>query len=259
MQLGPSGSPRPDVYTLDKSYSRPMATAYECKISRSDLRSDTTSGKWEKYLAFAGAVIFAVPEGLCTPADIPAGCGLMVRKAAVWRHIRKATRTPVALPMDACMKLLIDGVSRSVERHLAQPRKVELWRDNENVRKKFGEAVGRAARNIVAAQTEAADLQRVRSEGWARVDKEVAAHKAYLLTQIKQEMAVFEQAKRDLIQWLGLGDDVSSFSVRRRLEELRRDCDADARVIAAEHRLHSAKRSLESALHAIAPRQEAAA
>jgi len=57
MQLGPSGSARPDVFTLDKVYSRPAPTAYECKISRADLRADTTSGKWQKYLQFAGAVI----------------------------------------------------------------------------------------------------------------------------------------------------------------------------------------------------------
>lgn len=259
MQLGPSGSPRPDVYTLEKSYSRPMPTAYECKISRSDLRSDTTSGKWQKYLAFAGAVIFAVPEGLCTPADIPAGCGLIVRKAAVWRHVRKATRTPVSLPMDACMKLLIDGVNRSVERHMPAPRKIETWREHETVRRKFGEAVSRAARDIVAAQTRATDLQRMRSEGCARVDKEVAAHKAYLLSQVKQEMATFEAAKRDLIQWLGLSDDASSFAVRRKIEEMHRICDADVRVIKAEDRLRHARQALESALRTIAPPQDQAA
>ena len=40
MQLGPRGSPRPDVYTIYKSYVRPQPTAYEVKISREDFRSD---------------------------------------------------------------------------------------------------------------------------------------------------------------------------------------------------------------------------
>jgi hypothetical protein len=109
MQLGPSGSPRPDVYLLRKSYSKPLPMAFECKISRSDLRSDTTSGKWQSYLKFASGVVFAVPDGLATVADIPAGCGLIVRKAKEWRYARRPTLTRVTVPFDACMKLLIDG------------------------------------------------------------------------------------------------------------------------------------------------------
>ena len=44
MQLGPSGSPRPDVFTAPKSYSGFKPIAYECKVSVSDFRSDITSG-----------------------------------------------------------------------------------------------------------------------------------------------------------------------------------------------------------------------
>ena len=42
MQLGPSGSARPDVYTLMKSYTQPNPTTYEVKISviRFSLRCD---------------------------------------------------------------------------------------------------------------------------------------------------------------------------------------------------------------------------
>ncbi len=258
MQLGPSGSPRPDVYTLERSYSRPMPTAYEIKISRSDLRSDTTSGKWQKYLAFAGAVIFAVPEGLCTPADIPAGCGLIVRKNMVWRNVRKATRQAVTLPMDACMKLLIDGVNRSVQQRDPKPRILELWKEHEVVRKKFGEAVAKAARDIAAAQTQATNLNAIRSEGWARVDREVAAHKKYLLSRAKGEMAQFEAAKRDLIEWLGLDDSASALAVNRSINELRTACDVDARVERAERQLDQARRSLSHALDTITPKDVAA-
>lgn len=44
LQLGPSGSPRPDVYRMSKSFVRPCPIAYECKISRENFRSDVTSG-----------------------------------------------------------------------------------------------------------------------------------------------------------------------------------------------------------------------
>ena len=258
MQLGPSGSPRPDVYTLERCYSRPAPTAYEVKISRSDLRSDTTSGKWQKYLQYAGAVVFAVPEGLCTPADIPVGCGLIVRKAATWRHIRKATRTAASLPMDACMKLLMDGVSRTVERRLPMPRTIELWSEHEAIRRKFGQAVALAARDLTAAQVQAVDMHRLRAEGWARVDKDVAAHKEYLMSAARQEVAQFEEAKRDLIAWLGLPEGSSGLAIRRAIGALQTACNVDVRVRAADDKLSRARSYLETALNSL-PKPEAAA
>src|SRR6266571_2431143 len=71
MQLGPAGSPRPDVYCIDKSFVSPFPTAYECKVSVPDFRSDVTSGKWSSYLKFAYRVFFAVPAGLVSKADVP--------------------------------------------------------------------------------------------------------------------------------------------------------------------------------------------
>lgn len=251
MQLGPSGSPRPDVYTLEKSYSRPLPTAYECKISRSDLRSDTTSGKWQKYLDFAGAVIFAVPDGLCTVSDIPPSCGLIVRKAAVWRLARKATRNPSALGMDACMKLLIDGVNRTVGQRVPQPRRADLWKDHEAVRRKFGEAVARAARDLAQAESATIDAkERYRTEA-ARVDAEIAVRRTALLESAKRDAAEFERAKRELCEWLGIDHDPATFTVRQRIAELKRTCNADARVERAEAVLSQARSSLEHALRSL--------
>jgi hypothetical protein len=244
MQLGPSGSPRPDVYTLERSYSKPLPTAYECKISRSDLRSDTTSGKWQKYLQYAGAVIFAVPEGLCAPAEIPTGCGLIVRKAQTWRHVRKATRDHVSLPMDACMKLLIDGVGRTIGAQVPQPRRLELWSEHKAVRKKFGEAVALAARDIAAAQETAATAKSTRDEAWKRLDREVAAKREYLISQAQRDAAEFEVVKRELLEWLDIKDVGSAFGVRRHIAKLRSECDADARVERAERALSNALQSL---------------
>lgn len=251
MQLGPSGSPRPDVYTLERSYSRPLPTAYEIKISRSDLRSDTTSGKWQKYLAYAGAVIFAVPDGLCAPADIPSGCGLMVRKGQTWRHVRKATRNTCALPMDACMKLLIDGVGRTVGPRVPQPRSVSLWEEHAAVRKKFGEAVARAARDLAGAQKDITSFNELRAEGYARVDREVSAHKRYAMEQARKEIAEFEAIKRELIEWLEMDVDATSWAVRRKIAAVRSECEVDTRVEQATQHLCAARRALEQALRQI--------
>lgn len=253
MQLGPSGSPRPDVYTLERSYSKPMPTAYECKISRSDLRSDTTSGKWQKYLAYAGAVIFAVPDGLCTPADIPNGCGLIVRKGQAWRHLRKATRQPVTLPMDACMKLLIDGVGRVVGPAQPQLRRVELWKESEAVRKKFGSAVAKAARDLAGVEREVRDMSERRAEGYQQVEREVAARRQYLMEQVRKEQTEFEQAKRDILEWLEIDGDVSAYAIRRRIAELKADCSADERVKRVESAMLRAMRSVRDAVQTLEP------
>ena len=53
IQLGPSGSPRPDVYAFFKSYVDPRPMAYECKVSLSDFRADVTAGKWQSYRKFS--------------------------------------------------------------------------------------------------------------------------------------------------------------------------------------------------------------
>lgn len=258
MQLGPSGSARPDVYTIEKSYSRPMPTAYECKISRSDLRSDTTSGKWQKYLQFAGAVIFAVPDGLCSPAEIPTGCGLIVRKDAVWRNVRKATRSAVALPMDACMKLLIDGVARCHEAREPRPRRVELWKEHEAVRKKFGAAVAACARDLVAAQSRLESARADANSEWDRMRGAVELEKARLINGAKKELETWASLRADVLNWLGMADDASAWAVEQRIRYLKTQCDADSRVERAESDLSRARHALQTAVNHLTPRDVAA-
>lgn len=252
MQLGPSGSPRPDVYTLQKSYSKPQPSAFEIKISRSDLRSDTTSGKWQTYLRFAGAVTFAVPDGLCTAADIPESCGLIVRKAAVWRYVRKPTRQAVILPSDAYMKLLIDGVSRvSVRSPLPGPRTAVIWKDNEIVRKKFGDAVARAARDLVGVERSISSLQADFSRQQEEARRKVAAYKDDAMGRAKQAVAEYEVIKREILEWLDLGEDAGLRTVRGRIATLKANCDADSRVRVADQNLGCARSALQNALHAL--------
>lgn len=258
MQLGPSGSPRPDVYTLDRSYSKPRPTAFECKVSRSDLRSDTTSGKWQSYLKYAGSVTFAVPDGLCTAADIPASCGLIVRKKEVWRYVRKATIQPVALPMDACMKLLIDGVSRVSERREPKPRTIALWEENAAVRKKFGAAVAACARDLVAAEQRLADSRSAANSEWDRMRRDVENTKARLIATAKQELETWAAIRTDVLTWLGLPENTSTWAVEQKLRQMRAQCDADARVERAEAEMSRARHSVQAALNALTPASAAA-
>ena len=126
MQLGPVGSPRPDVYTLNKSFAHVRGLAYECKISRADFRSDVTSGKWQNYYLFACGVIFVAPSGLLKREDIPVGCGLMTYNVSDGRWA--TLKAPMLREMPECgtdfwMKLLMDGVEREhrQKRRVRQP------------------------------------------------------------------------------------------------------------------------------------------
>lgn len=253
MQLGPSGSPRPDVYTLQKSYSRPAPAAFEVKISRSDLRSDTTSGKWQKYLQFASSVTFAVPDGLCTVADVPDGCGLIVRKEQVWRYARRPTIQRVEPPFSACMKLLIDGVSRTYRPAKPQPRAIDTWRVHDGVRQKFGEAVALAARDLLAARTAAESVNAVAEYERERLREANEAYKARLRQQAESEAGEWIAIREELCEWLGIKGATSTWAVRRRLTELRDAVDADARVVASNKRVEIAQRALEHALSTLTP------
>lgn len=137
VQLGPSGSPRPDVYTIARSFAHPNPRAYEVKVSRADFLADVTAGKWRAYLSFADSVVFAAPAGLVQPADVPPLAGLMVRGDSGWRALRRAVPGVVTIPESALLKLLIDGVEREGCRHRAKTY-AEAQRGIDRFCKKFG-------------------------------------------------------------------------------------------------------------------------
>lgn len=154
MQMGPSGSPRPDVYTMRKSFVRFAPVAYECKVSVSDFRSDITKGKWQSYLKFAGAVVFAVPAGLIKKEDVPAGCGLIVRYDTGWRTVKGPTMQRLeTLSHEAWVKLMIDGIDREVKRNRAiVPRELNKWQATQAIRKRHGDVIGSLLSNLSAAE-----------------------------------------------------------------------------------------------------------
>lgn len=152
MQIGPAGSHRPDVFTMEKSYSRPLPTVYECKISVSDFRADITSGKWQKYLDFAGSVTFAVPSGLVTRADIPNGCGFMTRGEDGWCTVKRATRQVSKFSVNNLLKLFIDGYGRELGQ-MEMTRKANWQAHAElKLRRKFGDEIGNVIRDLNQAR-----------------------------------------------------------------------------------------------------------
>lgn len=162
MQLGPSGTVRPDVYTMEPTYTRMTFEAFECKVSVADIRSDVTSGKWQAYLKFANAVTFATPLGLVNKADVPTTCGLICRSpSGQWRYLKRPTHQVLrVLPWQAWIKLLLDGVERT-----GYSRRQDHFNEylaRQKLGKKFGDEV---AKNL-------ADLQGLP----ARLEYEVQCH-----------------------------------------------------------------------------------
>lgn len=212
MQLGPSGSPRPDVYTLPKSFSKFTPLAYECKISVSDFRRDVTSGKWQSYLKFAAGVIFAVPAGLIKKEDVPPGCGLIVRHDEIWRTVKGPTLKHVdTLPRDTWIKLMIDGLTR--QQRDPQPRELNKYRAALEIGKKYGERVGVALRNRDDAETYL-EMERTNAQRTAEELREQERQRTAIARQhVERELGQVRAAKSELAKALGVSEDANMYLI----------------------------------------------
>ena len=231
MQMGPSGSARPDVYTMEKSYTNPKPTSYEIKVTRSDFLADVTAGKWQKYLQFSGSVIFAVPKDLIKRSEVPDGCGLMTRSASGWRSVRRAHVGTARPAFEAMMKLVIDGVDRTHARKEPRPRDANAWTAAKSVRRDHGEVIARIVQNTLWAES---DLKRIeeRSKGiqaeTTRILREAEAEARTLKDDArKQALADLEQLRISAVTALGLPEDADwvsiKFAHRNRLLSLTRE------------------------------------
>jgi len=199
--VGRSGSIRPDVLTIEKSYTKPNPAAYEIKVSLADFRSDTTSGKWMGYLNYAWSVTFVVPRGLVKKSDIPDKCGLVTYNEDLdtFVTIKKPTVDPRQLDSEMLLKLLIEGSGRETEPGAFKVREARQYYLDEKIRKKFGKNIGE---KIALVQTGYKDCR-----------------KQYL--KMKKEAGEFFGV--DVDRWCFWND--CSFS----LERMKESCSEDAR------------------------------
>jgi hypothetical protein len=215
MQMGPSGSPRPDVYIMQKSYSRFCPMAYEVKVSVADFRSDVTSGKWQSYLQYASGVVFAVPLGLINKDDLPKGCGLIVRGEG-WRHVKKPILQPIStLPHDAWMKLMIDGINRVDPAARLAIR--HEYASAEKMRKRFGEDI--------ASLLSKRELAKYRiEESIKQLDRErqrIEEQKLRLRLDAIQRDADVSEKFIELVKAFGLPEDASIWDLQMAMREVR--------------------------------------
>lgn len=250
MQLGPSGSPRPDVYTINKSYSRFCPIAYECKVSVADFRSDITKGKWQSYLKYASGVIFAVPKGLITKDDLPKGCGLIVRSENCWRMVKGPTMATLTdLPRDFWMKLVIDGTSRSLREYSSN--QLDRKRVHDTVAKKYGEALA-----ILLSDHDRAEMQLKSKIDHLKTQMD-EVDQINAMQRLKDECEQLKSLKADLCQLLDLPAKAQIRTVIYKTRELLDALHKEEHIKKLRQSITSATRNIESQLQqlrdAVAP------
>lgn len=245
MQLGPSGSPRPDVFTMYKSYTKPKPMVYEIKVSVSDFRSDITSGKWQSYMKFASGIYFAVPAGLITKADVPTGCGLIVRGDESWRVLKAPTLQAVKPDFYAMHKLLIDGVNR-----LVPEQRREHWRgwiNSKEADKALGKDVAAAVRDLKRARDQAADLQAMVDNELSRARSVAEDIRKRAREQADRFIREGNESMAELYEFLGLPPGAGRYAVDNRIRDLKRQLDANEMVKAARRAIEVMENSIDKA------------
>ena len=162
--VGKVHSVRPDVLTIEKSYSSPNPISYEIKVSVSDFRSDVTKAKWKAYLDFSYGVVFAVPKGLVTKADIPNGCGLMTFNGEFWNTVKRPTLHPSKLNDELLLKLLISGSQRETQKSIIKNRDFDQHAHHEALRQKFGKDFRSKISMLESYPEKKKELRRLKNE-----------------------------------------------------------------------------------------------
>lgn len=247
MQLGSSGSPRPDVYSIPKSYANFRPLAYECKVSLSDFRSDITTGKWQSYLKFASGVIFAVPKGLVSKEDIPKGCGLIVRSDNGWRMVKGPTLTVIKndLPADFWIKLVIDGVDRSLRNE--RQRIVDHRKVNDVIAKKFGEELAILLSDVDRAENHLKIKKKHIEDRIGDLDLIKAAERS------KNELEDLKSIRAELCKVLDIPDSSNSWTIERLLKEKIKNLNKDNLVQSMRSAVNTTFTSLERQLNELKP------
>jgi hypothetical protein len=250
MQLGPSGSPRPDVYAVPCSFARFQPIAYECKISVSDFRRDVTAGKWTSYLRYAAGVIFAAPAGLIRKEDIPQGCGLMLRGDAGWRTVKGPTLKNVDnLPRDAWIKLLIDGISRIVNSTHDQMRAqlANEWKVEARVRESLGNAVADAVRDVRYGEMRLQNAKRQLEEAAADAEQERRLIMDRARERAHADAQLVDTSRAELAVALGLPPTARAYEIAHACADAARRLSENTEIDRLQRHLNQVRKALDSA------------
>lgn len=238
-QIGPAGSPRPDVLSINKSYTRWSPVAYEVKVSRSDFLSDVTSGKWSQYLAAAAAVTFAVPKGLVTKAEMPEKAGLIVRHENVWRHVKRPTFEPIQnLDRDIWLSLLM-SYDRFGKQAAIKPRPADFTLAAQK-RHELGEKI----KDFLQDDSSARYRVQCQEDRARNLVADAERRAAAIVEKAKSENPIVLESVRAVLQQYGI--QLNGYFIESQMERLLRGIkekfDTDARIVEArQHILKAAQ------------------
>ena len=232
MQLGPSGTARPDVYAIPCSFSKFCPVVYEIKVSVSDFRADVTAGKYTKYFAYASAVVFAVPEGMLKKTDIPEGCGLMVRKESGWHTLKGPTMRPLDnLPRDAWIKLVIDGIRRETERTRIMMRSAPVYVDERRLAQRHGNEIASLVSQAYNAKARLETAIQNQEKRRAEVFQQTEQEARWQREQMERQAERLNRAQRELADALGLPENAPVNQLIRAVNSAACRLAQDAEVI----------------------------
>lgn len=243
MPMENSGSCRPDIYTLNKSFTNPKPIAYEIKASVSDFRSDITSGKWQKYLTYASAVVFCVPQGLVTKSDIPKGCGLMVRSEAGWRTLKAPTIEKAPdLPRNTWMKLLMSGMEQ--EYSISRLKAEKYFNTHLVAKENFSEDVQMVLQDLQYARNRVTYYERELASKKEHYAKSLEREKEMLLSKLSSDREAVDKALSEFNSVFGFSAN-NIWHVRDNINHLYNKCQTDTEVTRLKGLLKSLKTTLD--------------
>ncbi|MEH5573113.1 MmcB family DNA repair protein [Raoultella ornithinolytica] len=249
MQLGPSGTARPDVYALPHSYSKFCPVAYEVKVSVDDFRADVTHGKFTKYFMYASAVVFAVPEGMLKKTDIPEGCGLMIRKESGWHTLKGPTIRPIDnIPRDAWIKLVMDGVRREGERIRLTARSGSIYDTEQCLRKRHGDKI---AQLVTRAYQSAEMLQSAIEQQEARrksVHEQTEDESRRRREERERREEYLSSSQTELAVTLGLSADATVYQLINAINSASRRLAQDSEIRRLRQIIAHIEKSLSEAM-----------
>ena len=257
MQMGSSGSPRPDVFTMKKSYTNPTPISYEIKISRSDFLSDINSAKWQRYLKFSGGVIFAVPKGLITKNEVPFECGLMIRNEETWRTLKRAKPGTGRPDFPEMMKMLIDGVGRERGKPLpVQLRTMSAYKEHKGITKSLGKEIAGVARDIIRAKERYEVWKKAADTVYEDYQEKADQIEKNALARAEEKMSrdreTIRTAQQHLSEILGIdAEERSVHAIRSEITKLARAVSRDAVVSELQRELETLRNEIRRTLKRI--------
>lgn len=159
-----------DLWTMKKSYSKPMTCIYEIKVSRQDFLRDD---KWQTYLPYCTDFYFVAPAGIIDPSEVPADAGLLLSSKTGTRLFckKKAPHRNVEIPISLFKYVLMtrSKIVASTYTNTDNGKDMQAfwqgWLEKKDVKQQLGYHVSRKIRKLYAENIEQVRVRQEQLDG----------------------------------------------------------------------------------------------